>query len=260
MAQQTVKQRAKYRFRPIVLLPMFGFIAALIFFCIFLGICISMSGQGISDLSFLTTFDNLTDLSFLALAGLIMFGFVFSLIFHADSAQLPLTLLSSSGFAIYLLLKFVGGFVSGNTSAVIFFLLAFVASGFLVFSIVKKALDGDADAIYHVAFAATLLLTVFGESSIWNFFQAYGQIGNMVFWGAIFANLILLYFCIAFTVISLNSDYDPNPIILDEFGNPVSRSSSNDPIKEKTGGDKKATFQEEAAVDEKAAKDSQKDD
>lgn len=122
---------------------------------------------------------------------------------------------------IYLVGNAVVEFMASNEGAGAFFAIGAVASAFMIYFFIKKMLDGDATLGYKIAGGATLLGTLFGVCFAYPFLDAYTHANETIFWaGGFFGIAMMILMAVTFYV-SISSDYDPNPIEIDEFGNPV---------------------------------------
>lgn len=122
---------------------------------------------------------------------------------------------------IYLAANAVVQFMSSGEGAGVFFAIGAVGAAAMIYFFVNKMLDGDATLGYKIAGGATLIGTLFGVCFAYPFLDMYSHSTESIFWtGGFFGIAMMVLMSVAFYV-SISSDYDPNPIEIDEFGNPI---------------------------------------
>ncbi|GEM_PF-4360700 len=121
----------------------------------------------------------------------------------------------------YLLGNSIVELMASQEGAGAFYAVGAIGAAATVFFFVKKMLDGDATLGYKIAGGVTLIGTLFGVCFAFPFLDAYTHANEAIFWaGGFFGIAMMILMAVTFYV-SISSDYDPNPIEIDEFGNPV---------------------------------------
>jgi hypothetical protein len=172
-------------------------------------------------LAVIKTQDNLLNIFFLLPVLLLSLAGFFDTFFRKNVSHILLVLAGGLVLIIYALMKAITLTAANKFAPAIFYYLSLPALAALEFSYVRKALDGDANRLFYVSYALSILFLFFAGVLTYTVFDAYGHAGDHIFWGGFCASRLMLYFLISNTLISLHCDYDPNPIELDEFGNPV---------------------------------------
>lgn len=124
----------------------------------------------------------------------------------------------------YTLYQLIRCFVSGGFATVtggVFYAIALLGELVLVYAIAEKALDGDASTLFYISFIVEVLFLLFASAQVYSFFDIYSERKNPVYWMGLLDALLLLCFSFYVAFVSLWSDFEPHPIRLDEFGNPV---------------------------------------
>jgi len=202
----------KPHFRPLCVLPL---AAVALCFGYFIGV-ICLAGK----VSFAES-KTVLSLVFMALAFFLNLVFFLDILFREKVSHIAFILLDAVLVSAYCLAFLIRDFASGATSAGVFMTLAFLASiGAIVFYELK-ALDGDADWRYWLFAILTWAFLLFASIGNYSLFDAYAHVGDAPFWGGYVAGRTMIYCSILTTFVSLASDYDPNPIMLDDFGNPI---------------------------------------
>ena len=122
---------------------------------------------------------------------------------------------------VYSLINCIGGFIYAGVGSIFFYGASVIAAGAMIFFFIKKMLDGDVTLGWKIAAGATLGLIFFSVCVAYPFLEAYSHIGDALFWTNGIFGLAIIAFTGVLLMISASSDYDPNPIELDEFGNPI---------------------------------------
>jgi hypothetical protein len=157
----------------------------------------------------------------IALVEFLLLGF--DLILRQKVSHIGYVLALGLVFSVYSLIRVFLNIQMGSSfySGAFFFGLAFVASLFLLYFFVKKALDGDADWRFQLAAWMTVGSFFFGVVSTYSILDLYGSKDDPIFWIGLLSMRIMIFLLVTAIVVSVKCDYDPNPILLDEFGNPV---------------------------------------
>lgn len=175
--------------------------------------------------------DNIINLIFMMIGFVLSSGVFASLLISHHSSHIISVLLLGLYVAAYALTKAIFGFGHGLGGGAIFYLLAFLgAIGTIVFYILK-ALDGDSDWRFWAFAWITVALLLFGGIGYYSIFDAYGHPGDVPYWGGLSASRLVIYLSICASTISSKCDFDPNPILLDEFGNPIDEKKTKAPQK-----------------------------
>ncbi|MCQ2798499.1 MAG: hypothetical protein MJ220_01270 [Bacilli bacterium] len=122
---------------------------------------------------------------------------------------------------IYSLVNMIGGFLYSGVASIFFYGAATIGAVAMTVFFIKKMLDGDVTLGFKISAGAFVVLGFFAVCVTYPFLEAYSHAGDSLFWtGGFFGLAVLILAGIAITVSAL-SDYDPNPIEIDEFGNPI---------------------------------------
>lgn len=182
-------------------------------------------------LAFLWTSDNIINLIFMAIA-LVLTSLLFvSVQIHKNSSHIVHVMLMSLTVSAYLLTKMITCYnpASGQINAAILYTFAFLTSLWQGYRFILEALDGDTDFRFYLATGLTIAFMFLGAAVNYSLLESYSYLYSPVFWGSVAASRLLIYFEIIATVISSHCDYDPNPIQLDEFGNPIDLKKGTTP-------------------------------
>jgi hypothetical protein len=159
----------------------------------------------------------------------VLFFFLFialfiSLLYHKNVSHIGYVLSFGGLLFLYALIKIITlaiSFKSSYINSILFYSLSLIGAAFMIYFYILKGLDGDANFRYFLVFGLTFVFLYFAMIGQYSFFETYTYKGNSVFWISLFGSRIVLYGFIVATIVSVKSDYDPNPIQLDEFGNPI---------------------------------------
>lgn len=177
----------------------------------------------------LFTGDSLLNLVFVLIFFALFIALFVSLLYHKNVSHIGFVLAFGGLILIYCLAKLIllsVSFKNSYINAILFYALALVGCGFMIYFYILKGLDGDANFRYFLVFGLTCACLYFAMIGQYSFFDTYTYKGNSVFWISLFGSRIILYSFIAATIVSVKSDYDPNPIQLDEFGNPIDQKKT----------------------------------
>ena len=177
-------------------------------------------------LNFIYTKENIISI----VSGFVFAGFAIilalDLLFRPKSSHIAVTLIGTVLVLAHSIVRIVwtannlSTFTRSIASMALYIVGALAIAGSL-FCFVKKSLDGDADLLYWVMFGIGLVATFFGAMSRFSLLDAFGATHNPVFWGGYASTRFALLTFAALAITNSKSDYDPNPIQLDEFGNPI---------------------------------------
>lgn len=167
------------------------------------------------------TGDSRINLVFMIIGAVLMVLFLLDLLFRHNVSHILLVLCLGVYVFAYALAFSIFSLVNKNAGSSVFFILGTIAVGLLIYFFVKKALDGDADWKFMGSLLLSIVFLFFGEIANYTIFDAYGHQGDGPFWGCFLASRIVLYLLIIAASVCAQCDYDPNPIKLDEFGNPI---------------------------------------
>jgi hypothetical protein len=176
--------------------------------------------------AFMFTYENLINLVFMALALIFFVAFFIGVLRHKKVSHIGFILVGGVLMVVYLICRTVYCFqnVSSNYKLVmagLLYCLAIPCSIYQVYRFVLKALDGDAVWQYSLTTGLTIVLIFLAEANQYSLLDTYSHINDYVFWSGYLASRFMLYLDISIVYISVTCDYDPNPIELDEFGNPI---------------------------------------
>jgi hypothetical protein len=205
-----------FKFNPWGLLAFFGVLLTVFFF----GVIVSDFSNGTDIFS---NSESLVSVIFVGIAFLGFFLVAIDLFMRQKVSHIGYVLGLGGIFSLYSLIRVFLAIQMGSSyfTAAFFFGLAFVASLVLLYFFVKKALDGDADWRYQLAAWLTLALFYFGVVSTYSILDLYGSKDNPIFWIGLISTRIMIFLLVTAIVVSVKSDYDPNPILLNEFGSPI---------------------------------------
>lgn len=145
----------------------------------------------------------------------------FDTLLRKEVSHIAVTVTAALVGAIYFGFNSIVEFRKSEEGAGFFYALAAVFAAVMIYFFIKKMLDGDATLGYKICGGACGVLGLFAVCFAYPFLDAYSHTGETIFWfGGLFGIAMLIYLGIAFYV-SISSDYDPNPIAIDEFGNPI---------------------------------------
>jgi hypothetical protein len=117
----------------------------------------------------------------------------------------------------------------------VFFFLCFLASVGADVFYVKKALGGDANLPFWACSIATWALFVFASVANYTFFDTYAFVNgaywnyipkDFYFWGNLLTMRTILLCSIAASTISLQCDFDPKPLKLNDLGQVIYEDSA----------------------------------
>lgn len=209
-------------FTPLVLLMFFGVLFTLLFVIFYFAWLSSgtLSGQ-----------DNTINLIFMMIGFVLSLGIFISLFISHHGSRVISVLLLGLYVTAFALTKAIFGFGHGLAGGAVFYLLGFLSAiGTIVFYILK-ALDGDSDWRFWAFAWVTVAFLLFGGIGYYSIFDAYGHLGDVSYWGGLSASRLVIYLSICASTISSKCDFDPNPILLDEFGNPIDEKKTKAPAK-----------------------------
>lgn len=110
---------------------------------------------------------------------------------------------------------------SRSTPCLLFYALSSLMGIGCLYSFAKKSLDGDADLAYWIYFIVGLLAAFFGGVARYSLLDAFGNGSSPVYWSGYAASRFAILTLASLGIVNSLSDYDPNPIKLDQFGNPI---------------------------------------
>lgn len=182
-----------------------------------------------AGISYLFVPINVVNITFMAITLLVLILLFVDLSFHKKSSHIAMVLLMGFLVSAYLLTRTIFCLsILGNAyiNAGILYLIAFVASLFQIYFFIMKALDGDADWKYGLATGLTIAFIFLASVINYSLLDTYNYLGVTVFWLGLLASRVMVFVEIIAVVISTHYDYDPHPILLDDFGNPVNAKKS----------------------------------
>lgn len=196
------------------------------------GFILALAGMmfGIFGLSKLTTIpaakvaENSINIVFAFIIGIFMIIFATDMLFRHKVSHIACTFIGQLLLIVYTLLRMISSFQANEfkaTTGAIFYAITLVAELVLAYSIVEKALDGDASIVFVISFVVEILFIVFASFQVYSLFDVWGEKDNNVYWMGVFDSLIIMGFSCYVYFVALKSDYEPHPIKLDQFGNPV---------------------------------------
>jgi hypothetical protein len=175
--------------------------------------------------AYLFTPDNVTSLIFACIFLVIVVALFVALLTRKDKSHIGYTVLVSGLVFAYSLTKAIICFTSGAVlqyaNAGVLYCVAALASLFQIVFFILKALDGDADWRYMTSSVVTAVFLFLASAFQYSLLDAYSHMGDTVFWQGYSVSRLIIFVEIIAIIVSLRSDYDPNPILLDEFGNPI---------------------------------------
>jgi hypothetical protein len=196
------------------ILPLVALVAIALYF-----VLIAANAAGIPD-----TLDNRLNVVFMVIGFVLMALLFLDFLFRQNVSHILLVVVSGLYLLAYMFAKMLASYLSGTNTTLkegVFFTLTLLAMGFMIYYYIKKGLDGDASFWYYAVAIAVILFFFFAVISNYSLFDAYGNKDNPSFWPGLFSSRIMVYIFILITATNINNDYDPNPIQLDEFGNPI---------------------------------------
>jgi hypothetical protein len=205
-----------------LLLPIFGLLFILLYF-------IAVFSH-ISTIKPFSTTDNGLNFVFMILGFVFCLLLFFDLLFRQNVSHIFLVVAIGFFVMVFALTKVINGFVVGTTVSrrgSVFYILALVGLGAMIYFYIVKGLDGDASFWYYAVLIYTIVFLLFASIASYSLFDAYGNKDNPAFWFGYMASRIMIYLLIVATAVSVQNDYDPNPIQLDEFGNPIDEKKDN---------------------------------
>ncbi len=145
----------------------------------------------------------------------------FDTLLRKEVSHIAATITAALVGSIYFAFNSLVEFDKSVVGAGVFYALAAVFAAAMIYFFIKKMLDGDATLGYKICGGACGVLGLFAICFSYPFLDAYSHTGETIFWfGGLLGIAMLVYLSVAFYV-SISSDYDPNPIAIDEFGNPI---------------------------------------
>lgn len=160
-------------------------------------------------------------LVFLPIATLFSGALFFDCLLRKGVSHIAVTVSSGLAVVAYLITNAIVEFATGSKGASIFLILASIAGIALVFFFIQKMLDGDATLGYKISGGLCGVFALFGICLAYPFLDAYSHADESIFWGGGFLGIAILIILAVTFYVSVSSDYDPNPIEIDEFGNPI---------------------------------------
>ncbi len=147
--------------------------------------------------------------------------FLVDLLYRKNATHiLWIVLFGALVFAYALSVGLVLQLVKNNGSSAFFFIAAFFSFTSLILY-VRKALVGDADIWFKIS--AGLMITFYFLGWLFGYpiLDAFGQGGDLNYWFGVYSSLAFSVYAVMVAYISSQTDYDPHPLELDEFGNPI---------------------------------------
>ncbi len=167
--------------------------------------------------------------TFMAIAFFLSLFTFFDLLYRKKASHVLLVLLHGISVFAYCLTLTIVAFEKGSegTTSGIFYAVCSVCTFLSIFSYIFKALNGDADWKFKTINGCSIVFLFLAVCFSYSILDSYEHIGDTVFWLGLLAGLFILLESVLATSISTLSDYDPHPIQLDEFGNPVGDITAN---------------------------------
>ncbi len=152
--------------------------------------------------------------------------FALELFFHAKSSHILMVIIGSLLLFAHAVARIIWGIQNINEFSksmpfILFYIGAALTSVGCLYSFVKKSLDGDAGASYWVFFILAVIFSFFGGVSRYSLLDAFGNGSSPVYWSGYATTRFALLILAELGIVNTLSDYDPNPIQLDQFGNPI---------------------------------------
>lgn len=178
----------------------------------------------ISTISSSLAGENIVNLIFAFIVAIFMALFSTDMLLRQKVSHVAYSLLGQIIVIGYTISEIVVCFSKGvftDTTGGVFYCIALVAELLLAYAIVEKALDGDASKLFVASFIVEALFIVFAGNQIYSFFDVWAERSNNVYWLGLFDSLSLILTGFYVYFVSFKSDFEPHPIKLDQFGNPI---------------------------------------
>lgn len=148
------------------------------------------------------------------------------LTWRRNSSHILVTVLIALTNAAYALAQSIYRFENGmDVASAVFFALTAAFSLWSAGYFVKKAIDGNGNWLMKTVIGLDIAFMVIAAFFSYQVLEAFAHIGDALFWDGFMTGFFLLIsFCLA-GYVSMTSDYDPHPIMVDELGNIIEDSS-----------------------------------
>lgn len=170
---------------------------------------------------FVGSFQNIISFTFLCVAAFFFLIYCFDLFFRSGAAHILIVEIANLVLVVYYIIRSVYCFQAGGLNVAGGFFNA-VAAALLLFMLwyyPLKALDGDCRRGYLVFWIAGFVFGLFGSVSTYNFLDFHSNAGNIVYWNGIISTRLMYIVSIINLFVNYNKDFDPDPLVLDEFAN-----------------------------------------
>ncbi len=177
-----------------------------------------------SDLSAVTNLSEPTTFNvFMGIAFFLSLISFFDLLYRKKASHILLVLLHGVAVFGYSLTIAIVAFLKGatGTTSGVFYVVAALFCFASLFFYCVKAMDGDADWKYKTATGGAIVFLFLAVCFSYSILDSFSKQDDPVFWLGMLAGILILMESIFATSTSILCDFDPHPLQLDEFGNPI---------------------------------------
>lgn len=224
--EKPAKEKESFaKFSGLCFLPIVTFAAALMGIAFFFSLFIAHTQGGFGALSLPQ--DYVFNLVYDFLILFASLGLFFDLLFRHKVSHIAFVLLFALLVNVYCLYYGIHDCLSGEPVGAVFFFLCLLTSVGADVFYVKKTLGGDANLPFWAFSIATWSFFVFASVANYTFFDTYafsnGSFSDFIakdfyFWGDLLTMRTVLLSSIAASTVSLQCDFDPKPLKLNDLG------------------------------------------
>ncbi|MCR4562704.1 MAG: hypothetical protein K5694_05855 [Bacilli bacterium] len=161
------------------------------------------------------------NLIFMIIGAVLSLFLAADIFFRKESSHIALIIINGAYVTSYGVVQTIRNATNHVYGGMIFYALASIFSAILIYFYIKKALDGDANLKFILFGGLTAAFFIFAGIADYTIFDGFSNSGNVVYWMGLASSRLVAILSLATTVVSHQCDYDPNPILLDDFGNPI---------------------------------------
>lgn len=218
------KNKFSFKWNALALFPLIAIVLLFIFFIYhFLALAnpdaFNPEPNNLGNNDYLFTMGNAISVTFAAILFFYCILLSLDLLFRKDSSHILLVLVGEAIISAYAIAKTVWTFDTSFKRQVISLVFLITADVLLIvmhYFFLKKAWDGDYDSIYMICLLLAGIALYFGLVQYDSVLDAYSYLGDIVFWGDWSVAHLMVALYVGLSFINIHSDYDPEPLQLDE--------------------------------------------
>ncbi len=218
------KNKFSFKWNALALFPLVAIALLLIFFIYhFLALgnpdAFNPEPNELGNNAYLFTMGNVISVTFASILFFYCILLALDLLFRKDTSHILLVLIGEAIISAYAIAKTVWTFDANFTRQVISLVFLISADVLLIamhYFYLKKAWDGDRGSAYLICLILAGLAFYFGIVQYDSLLDAYSYLGDIIFWGDWGVSHLMVAIYVGLAFINIHSDFDPEPLKLDE--------------------------------------------